>query len=274
MPGDAIHGRGEGGRCVVVVEERERVGNRDAQWRVLQTAREQRPGVTVVRVVEREPVEHLPGIGDVVREHRQRIERAACRHDAALADEPERRLEPHQPVEARRHASGTRGIGAERERDDARRDRNRRTGARSARHVFIARDLTHRAVRRTRADETRRELIEIGLADENRACVQQTRYRERRFARRVGEGIACGGGRQAGEVDVVLHRERHAAEWHAGEERRAFVGEQTFEFGGARDERGFGHAKDPRFRTMRGGKTLQHCDDRVAWRCFALTISV
>ena len=68
------------------------------------------------------------------REHRYAIERAAGRHDAGGRDQTEARLEADDVVERRRYAAGTRSIGAERERHEPGRDRDRRAGARSARN--------------------------------------------------------------------------------------------------------------------------------------------
>ena len=66
------------------------------------------------------------------------------------------------------------------------------------------------AVGRARADQAGGELVEVGLAHAHRAGVDQLLHRGGVLRRRVLEGRAGGGGGQAGDVDVVLDRERHA----------------------------------------------------------------
>lgn len=58
----------------------------------------------------------------------------------------------------------------------------------------------------------RRKLIQVGLADEHRAGIQQALHRERRALRCVGEGRAARRCRHARHVNVVLHRERYAVQ--------------------------------------------------------------
>ncbi len=72
--------------------------------------------------------------------------------------------------------------------------------------------VARNAVGRAHADQAGRELVEIGLADDDGAGRAQPRHRGGVAPRRVGEGRAGGGGRQAGDVDVVLHGDRHAVE--------------------------------------------------------------
>ena len=81
------------------------------------------------------------------REDRDGVERAARRHHAARGDAAERRLQADDVAEGRRDAAGPGGVGAEREADDAGRDRAGRAGGRAARHV--ARRRTRCAARRT-----------------------------------------------------------------------------------------------------------------------------
>ena len=92
------------------------------------------------------------------------------------------------------------------------RDRDARTGARAARNVTLVERRGARAVRRARADQAGRELVEVRLADRNRAGVDQPRHRRRARSGHVREGRTARRGRDAGEVDVVLDRERDAEE--------------------------------------------------------------
>jgi len=62
----------------------------------------------------------------------------------------------------------------------------------------------------TRADQTGGELIEVLLADEDRARGVEPRDERGTFRRCVGEGRAAGGGRNARHLDVVVHAVRQA----------------------------------------------------------------
>jgi hypothetical protein len=59
-------------------------------------------------------------------------------------------------------------------------------------------------------------LIEVGLADEQRARLEQPRHRGRRRHRHVGEVGARGGGGKPGDVDVVFDGERDSVKWKDG----------------------------------------------------------
>ena len=72
------------------------------------------------------------------------------------------------------------------------------------------------AIGRAHADEPGRELVEVGLADDDGAGRAQPGHRSRIARRRVGEGRAGGGGRQTLRVDIVLHRHRYAIERKPG----------------------------------------------------------
>ena len=89
--------------------------------------------------------------------------------DAARRQQAARRLPADDVVEAGGHAARAGGVGAEREVHEAVRDRDRGTGARAAGDVARVERVGHRAVRRARADEAGRELVEVGLADDDRA---------------------------------------------------------------------------------------------------------
>ena len=64
------------------------------------------------------------------------------------------------------------------------------------------------AVGRAGADQAGGELVHVRLADHDGAGVEQGPDGRRVGRRVVGVGRAAGGGGQAGDVDVVLHRER------------------------------------------------------------------
>ena len=139
--------------------------------------------------------ERDPGIVDGC-ENRHAIERPAGRHHATCRNQPEARLQPDDIVEHCRHASGPGGIGAERDRHDAGRDRDRRARTRSARNKIGAQRITRNRIGRAHANQAGGELIEIGLADDNGAGRPQFGDGGCVGCRPVGEGRARRGGRQ------------------------------------------------------------------------------
>ena len=126
-----------------------------------------------------------------------------------------------------------RGIGAERQRHQAGGNRDRRSRARSARNEIGADRIDGDAVGRAHADEAGRELVEIGLADDDGAGRAQFRDRRRILRGRLGERRAGGGGRQALRVDIVLHRDRHAVK----RKRRGILRRQALRLPPARPSR-------------------------------------
>ena len=137
--------------------------------------------------------EHPRRVGDGQREDRDAIEAAARRHDAARADEPRRRLQPDDVVEARRHAARAGGVGAERERHVAARDRDGRSRARAAADALGV----ERVRPRRTASACRRGRSRTGRGWSCR--------RRRRRPRSAAHGGACGGGdvANAGHAAVV-----------------------------------------------------------------------
>ena len=176
-----------------------------------------RARIPVLRIAAADHLQHRRRIRHGQREHRHAIERAAGRHDTARADHATGRLQPDDVIERRRDPSGPGGVGAQRKGDKAGRDRDGRTRARSAGNEGRIERVRRHPVRRARADEAGRELIEIGLADQQRAGGKQPLDGRRGSLRRVREARAGGGGRQTGDVDIVLDRERQAVERHRRE---------------------------------------------------------
>ena len=99
-------------------------------------------------------------------------------------------------------ASGTRPGG----------DRHRRAGARSAGNELGVERVARNAIRRAHADQAGGELVEIGLADNDRAGRAQPRHRGRIVRRLIGKSGTGRRRRQAGDVDIVLHRDGNAVE--------------------------------------------------------------
>ncbi len=121
-------------------------------------------------------------------------------------------FKPDKIVECRGHPPGPRRIGAERERHQSRRDHHRRAGARSAGNIIGVERARRNAIGRARAVQSGRELIEIGLTDQNGTRGFQQVHDRGGPLRRVGKRRtgACGG--QSGDVDIVLDRKRNAIE--------------------------------------------------------------
>ncbi len=216
-PGGAqlFHGGAESRRLHLVAEDlqRRRVGHADAHDRGIEEgARGDVARIGVGRVVAGGDAVDGPGIGHRHREDRDRVEGAAGRHDARCRKRTERRFQPDDGVEGRRHAPRSGRVGAEREGDDAAGNRDRRSRRRTARHDRGIDGVQRHRMRRAHADEAGGELVEIGLAEHDGAGLAQLRDDEGVVCRVIGEVRASRRGRHSGDVDIVLHRERNAPE--------------------------------------------------------------
>ncbi|KAF0258475.1 hypothetical protein DOU02_08335 [Clavibacter michiganensis subsp. michiganensis] len=143
-------------------------------------------------------------------EHAHGVVGAAGGHDARGGHEAERGLDPDEAVQGGGHAAGSRGVGAERHVDEAERDGGRRARAGSARDAVGPGRVPHGAVGAAGADETGGELVEVGLAEHERAGLPQARDGGRVDLGRRGGGRARGRRGHPGDVDVVLHRDEPA----------------------------------------------------------------
>ena len=161
----------EGGRGVLVVEELKLIRARNAEPNPARERRKsglaERAAVGVLFVERDRLAKRHEGVGDIAGEDRDGVERAAGGDDAGGGESPERRLQSDNAVERRRHATRSRRVGAKRERNEARADRGRRAGARSAGNEIRAQRIARNAVGRAYAHKPGRELIEVGLADDD-----------------------------------------------------------------------------------------------------------
>ena len=164
----------------------------------------------IVLVLAGDHLVHGPGVVDGAGKDRDAVERAAGRHHALGRHRSHRRLEADDVVQARRHAARARRVGAERERHQAQRHGDGRARARSARHDGGIEGVPRHRIGRAHADEAGGELVEVGLADQQRAGGERALDRGGAGLGRVGEGRAGGRRRQAGGVDVVLDGEGDA----------------------------------------------------------------
>ncbi len=174
------------------------------------------PGPGIVRVGAGEDVEDVGGVVDGVREHADAVQRAAGRDDAVGAHQAAGRLEPDDAVHRGGDAARAGGVGAEGEGDAAGGHGDGAARARPARDEIASEDALAGAVGGADAGQPGRELVEVGLADEDRAGVEQPPDGRGVAARRIGEVGTCGRGGEPGGVDVVLHRERDAEERECG----------------------------------------------------------
>ena len=117
-------------------------------------------------------------------EYRNRVQRTARRHHAARGTLPSVGFSPTMLPNAAGTRPGPGGVGAQREVHDARGNRARRSGRRAARHMSRVEHVARHAVRAARADQAGGELVQIGLADQQRARVQQSLHRRRGRRRR------------------------------------------------------------------------------------------
>src|SRR4029078_10241067 len=103
----------------------------------------------------------------------------------------------------------------EREVDQSSSDCDRGAGTRTTRYETWPMGVRTDAVRRPHTDEARRELVHVGLADDNGTRGAQYRNHWRIEGRNAAERGARGGGRHTGHVDVVLHGEHQAGQSQA-----------------------------------------------------------
>ena len=216
-----------------IAEEHALPGNRHAEPHALAEgtdgAERARARIGIGAIRAGDGGERRPAIVGGQRKDRNAVERAAGRHHARGRDEPEARLEADDVVEPRGHAPGAGGVGAERERHEARRDRDRRARARSAGDQRRIEGIARDAVGRTHADQAGRELIEVGLADDDGAGAAQPRHGGGVPGGLVGEGRAGRRGRHALGIDIVFDRDRNAVErapLGAGRRQRLCLGDR------------------------------------------------
>ena len=235
---ECVHGVG------VAVEferrrQRERESLRQRPGGQLELAR---PGVA--RIVAAQHVEHGDRIRHGERENRHAIQRLTGRHNAPCADEAAARLQSDDVVQPGRHPARTRGIGAERKAGAAARDGDGRPGTRPAGDVFFAERIGHGAVWRPRAHQPGGELVQVGLADQDGAGGFELLHHRGGARGNVGERGTGRGGRQAGDVDVVLDRVRNAVQRQA-RKHAGVVAQHLLELPGAPGERVGRHPGDP-----------------------------
>ena len=154
---------------------------------------------------------------EVVRAARQRADMIeACREGerARAAQPPVSRLEPEHAAERSRGADRAIGVGAERKRHETAGDRGGRAARGAAGHACAIMRVVHRTVMEILAGEIIGVFAHVQRADEDGAGgfepLDQCRVAPRR--RCVAIDLRAGKRRHPGNVEEILHRERHAGE--------------------------------------------------------------
>ena len=125
----------------------------------------------VHRVVTRDRLEQQRRVGDGVGERPDLVEARREGDQAEPADRAVGRLDADDAAQRGRLADRAAGVRAERERREVGGDRRRRTAARPAGHPRGVVRVARRAERRVLGARPHRELVEVGLADDDRAGV-------------------------------------------------------------------------------------------------------
>jgi hypothetical protein len=135
----------------------------------------------------------------------QSMDRHAGTQARALDKQPATRLQAHDVVEGRGNTPRSGRIGCESERHLASRDSGRRARARATGHEARIERILGNAVRTSDADQSCRELVEVGFSDEERARSAKAFDDKRRSFGNVGEIGTGNRRRHAGDVDAVLY---------------------------------------------------------------------
>ncbi len=125
-------------------------------------------------------------------------------------------LQADDVIKACRNATGPGGVGAQRKRHQPARHHRGRAGTGAAADVITVKSVHHCAIRRAGADQPGGELIEVGFANHNRASGFQAGDDGG-----VGVGVkgkirTGGGGREARDINIVLHRKGDAEQRQRG----------------------------------------------------------
>ena len=193
----------------LVIEPFAEIASRHAESQSADRSRAQRRGLR--RADER--TVHEPGIGHGACERPQMIEAPRERHHPVERQLAVGRLESDGATRRRRNPDRASGIGAERGERHAGGDRNSRTAARAARRPRGIVRVAHRTEGGVFARRAVRELVEVRLADDDRARLPQTGDRHRVGGRDVSLAHARRRRRRkAFDVDQILDGDRDAVQ--------------------------------------------------------------
>ena len=205
-------------RGFLVAEELELIRSRHAKAKTPASPRRRaiswtrHARIRIARIAALRHPPHRLRIAAVRRKNRNTIERAARRHYARRAEQATRGLQPDQIVERRRNAPRPRRIGAQRKTHQFFGHRHRRAGTRSAGNIARIEHARARAVRRPRPHQSGGELIQVGFADRDGAGREQPLHYRSAALRRVRISRTARRSGNAGQIDIVLDRERNAVQ--------------------------------------------------------------
>ena len=164
--------------------------------------------------------EHVGGVLDGARERPDLVERRAEGEQAVARDAAVGRLEADDAAQRGRLADRAAGVGAERDRRQAGRHRDRRAAARAAGDAVERPRVAGDAERRVLGRRAHRELVAVGLAEDDRAGRLEALDGRRRVGRHEALEDPRGGRRRhVARAEVVLHRHRHAEQRPIGRRR-------------------------------------------------------
>ena len=156
--------------------QRIRIGEPHAERRrqrgTAQVGKRRMTGIRIGRIVAGDHPLHRQGRIHRSREHRNRVDRAAGRHHAAGGHAADGRLQPNDIAERGWNASRSRRVGAQCKGHDASGDRAGGAGRRTAGHSRRIEHIARNTVGTAHADQTGGELIQVGLADQDRSSIQ------------------------------------------------------------------------------------------------------
>ena len=195
----------------------------------------------VARVGGGDDVEEQRDVGEAPRHQADAVQRPAGGDESDRADQTARRLVAGDAVERRRDPAGSCGVGGDGERDLTEGDGEGgpRAGAPGDQVVVV--HAVRDAVRTAGAVEAGGELVEVGLADQDRAGVEQADDDRRGRGGDVGVVGAGERGRPAGDVDAVLDGERDPEEREPG----LLGGGQGLQLSAPGEQVGLGDHGDP-----------------------------
>ena len=160
-----------------------------------------------------EHLQHDRKVRHRTREHADAIDPARAVHHSDRRDFARRRFQAIDAAMAGRNAHRAERVGAERERGEARRDRDGGTAGRTARRIALAQRVLHGRAVWIRARCSECALVERGFAQDDRAGAAEPRH-----GGGVLRGDVSAATRQtrargeAGDVEIVLDRDRQPVE--------------------------------------------------------------
>ncbi len=166
----------------------------------------------IVGVVAREYLQQHGQVRHAARKNAHAIQPPRRRHQPACGNLPVRRLERIHAAIAGRDADRTQAVRPDGCRRQPSRHRGRRAAGGTTRGVTVFPRVVGRAEMRVVGGSTKRAFVHVGLADQDGTRSAQPRDHVRIARHRLFAARHAGARRPAGNVDVVLDRQRYAVE--------------------------------------------------------------